>query len=121
MRFDSSLFAAPLAEPSLLVEVACGADTGTSRIAVFGDLDQLNAARLQDAVSHVLSDEHPRRLDMDLAGVPFLDTGGIRALLGCRADAGRVGCRIMLVNVRPNVRRVLDIVGLLGSFGVRSR
>jgi anti-anti-sigma factor len=118
MRPDRFLFAAPLPEASLLVDVADSAGTGSSRLAVFGDVDHLNAVRLQQAVSHVLRDEQPRYIDMDIAGVPFLDTGGIRALLVCQADARRVGCRITLVNVQRHVHRVLEIVGLLEDFGV---
>ena len=117
----SDLVPVPTDGPWMLVDVQGGDDADSSRIAVFGDLDHPNAAHLRDAVARVLSDQHPGRLELDLAGVPFLDTGGIRALLDCRARAQRVGCGLTVSNVRPDVHRVLDIVGLVEHFGVPRR
>ena len=104
-------------EHSLLVDAQNTATPGSARLAVFGDLDALNDAALQDAVAAALR-HHPAHLDLDLNGVTFLDTGGIRALLQCHADAERAGCRLTLTNPHPNVHRVLHIVGLLEHFAV---
>jgi anti-anti-sigma factor len=101
----------------VLVDVQEGTTATGARIAVFGDLDHVGAYPLEQAVIHVLR-ERPAHLQLDLAGVPFLDTGGIKALLQCRADARQLDCRLTLTNAQPLVHRVLQIVGLLEPFGM---
>ena len=51
-------------------------------------------------------------------GVPFLDAGGVRVLLQCRADARQLDCWLTLAHVKSEAYRVLEIVGLLEPFGV---
>ena len=105
-------------DPPLLVDVQEGGAGADVRIAVFGDLDRDGASPLERAVIHVLRERRPARLEIDLAGVPFLDAGGVRVLLQCRADARQLDCRLTLTDVRPVAYRVLEIVGLLEHFGV---
>ena len=62
--------------------------------------------------------QRPTHLELDLAGVSFLDTGGVRVLLQSPADARQLGCRLTLTNVQPEPYRVLKIVDLLEPFGV---
>ncbi len=102
----------------VLVDVQEGTATAVARIAVFGDLDHASAYPLGRAVIHVLREQRPAHLELDLADVPFLDTGGIKVLLRCRADARQLDCRLTLSNAQPLVYRVLQIVGLLEPFGM---
>src|SRR4051794_38694957 len=102
--FDSR----PGDQPSLLVDLRCS-DTEPPRMFVFGELDAVSADRLQTAVVDVLRHQHPRSLEMDLQGVTFLDSVGIRALLLCQADARQVDCQIRLTNPQPIVYQVLQI------------
>ncbi len=102
----------------VLVDVQEGTTATGARIAVFGDLDHASAYPLERVVIHVLREQRPAHLELDLAGVPFLDTGGIKVLLQCRADARQLDCRLTLSNARPLVYRVLEIVGLLVPFGM---
>ena len=110
-------FVSPVDLP-VLVDVQEGGAAADVRIAVFGDLDEVGASPLERAVIHVLREQRPAHLELDLAGVPFLDAGGVRVLLQCRADARQLDCRLTLTNVRPEAYRVLKIVGLLEPFGV---
>jgi anti-anti-sigma factor len=72
---------------------------------VEGEVDLATAERLlQAAIERI--DEGPARLDM--RGVTFLDSTGIRALIGI---AERFGA-IELVSPTRAVRRVLDLVSL---------
>jgi anti-anti-sigma factor len=107
----------PWDQPSLLVDVQC-TDTDTPRMLVFGELDAVDADRLQTAVVDVLRQHRPSRIELDLHGVTFLDSAGIRALLLCQADARQVDCQIRLTNPHPMVYRVLQITGLLEHFGL---
>jgi len=107
----------PADQPSLLVDVQ-RSDTDPARMSVFGELDALSADRLQKAVIDVLRDHPPRCIELDLHGVAFLDSAGIRALVLCQADARHVDCQIRLTNPHPMVYRVLQITGLLEHFGL---
>ena len=108
------------ADLPVLIDLQERTESDGVRIAVFGDLDRLGGYPLERAVIHVLREQRPAHLELDLAGVPFLDTGGIRILLQCLADARQLDCRLTLTNVQAEVYRVLGIVGLLEGFGLVS-
>ena len=109
------------ADLPVLIDVQESTEATHARIAVFGDLDRAGAYPLERAVIHVLREQRPAHLELDLAGVPFMDAGGVRVLVQCRADARQLDCRLTLTNVQPPVYRVLGIVGLLELFGVMRR
>jgi anti-anti-sigma factor len=50
---------------------------------------------------------------VDLGGVEFLDSAGIRALLDCDNAAARFGGRVVVHNARGAVRRCLEVTGVL--------
>ena len=108
---------APFHEHSLFVDARNTGDARSARLIVSGDLDDLNAGTLAHGVLKALL-HRPATLDLDVSGLTFLDTGGIRALLQCHTDAAQAGCRLTLTDPHPNVRRVLEIVGLLDQFGL---
>jgi anti-anti-sigma factor len=85
---------------------------------VFGELDAVTAGQLQKAVVDLLREQRPHCIQLDLHGVSFLDSAGIRALLLCQADAHQADCQIRLTKPQPGVYRVLQITGLLDHFGL---
>jgi anti-sigma B factor antagonist len=85
---------------------------------VYGELDMSTAADLRQAVAEALRMEPPD-VELDLAGVSFADSAGIRCLLMCRAAAERAGSRIRLSHPRPEVHRVLELTGALAIFDGR--
>jgi anti-anti-sigma factor len=85
---------------------------------VFGEVDALSAGQLHEAVVDVLRDQRPSCIEMDVHGVTFLDSDGIRALVLCHADAQQMNCEIRLAKLQPAVYRVLQITGLLEHFGL---
>jgi anti-anti-sigma factor len=109
------MFTEPVREPVLSVDVGGDDELLERRVTVAGEMDMLSATVLQDAVADVLG-RRPRRIELDLHDVTFLDSAGIRTLLTCHAEAGRAGCELNLVDPHPRVYRVLEITGLLGHF-----
>jgi len=103
--------------PTMLVDLDCS-DAGPPRMFVFGDVDALSAGQLQEAVVEVLRDQRPSCIEMDVHGVTFLDSAGIRALVQCQADARQVDCQIRLTKPQREVYRVLQITGLLEHLGL---
>ncbi|NUR07538.1 MAG: STAS domain-containing protein [Nocardioidaceae bacterium] len=73
-----------------------------------GDLDVSTAGTLATAVSNAFSDGYAGVL-VDLAGVSFVDSNGITALLAGHRAARRADGRFALVAPSPQVRRVLAL------------
>ena len=88
------------------------------RITVTGDVDAASVPGLQKAFVEVLRRHCPRGVDLDLAGVTFLDSAGIEGLLLCLADARQMECELVLRNTPATAYRVLQLAGLLEHFGL---
>jgi anti-anti-sigma factor len=86
-----------------------------ARMVVVGEVDLATAHLLRDRVLDLLREQTPAVVDVDLAGVTFLDCTGISALVAVRA-ALRAGGRMRVSHPQPIVRQVLDMTGLLGIF-----
>lgn len=59
-----------------------------------------------------------RKLLMDFAGVPYIDSTGLGFLAGSRATAESAGTRLVLVNLNEHVHKVLDDVQLSQFFEI---
>jgi anti-anti-sigma factor len=71
-----------------------------------GDLDVAAVAPMADAVRRALAD-HPAALVLDLDGVEFCDTVGLRVLLSAAGRARNQGCLLALAALRPPVADLL--------------
>ena len=82
-------------------------------LCVVGEIDQVTCAQFTDAIEEAVEHSQRRRIEIDLSKVSFMDSAGINALVRCHAAADRRGRSLRVVNPHPDVRRVLDICGLL--------
>ena len=81
------------------------------RLSVAGELDIATADSLTAATSAAL--RLPLRvLVLDLNGVTFCGAAGSGALLDIYRNAMRNGTRLVLTNIQPHVRQILDIAGI---------
>jgi anti-sigma B factor antagonist len=85
---------------------------GTVRLAVDGEVDIASADVLQDAMTAVLHDRTVGRLVVDFAGVEFVDSTGIAALMAAYRLAAAGPTEFVVVNCRPQALRVLEITGV---------
>jgi anti-anti-sigma factor len=99
-------------EPQLRLATYATADGGV-RLAVGGEIDISTVDPLADALTEIIRDRRPVRLDVDFAEVTFLDSSGVAALVAAwrSASADRIGFAV--VNCDPNVLRVLEITGMV--------
>jgi len=88
-----------------------GAD-GRLCMIVSGEIDMTSAPRFEAAVSHALDTHQPTTLELDLTGVTFMDSSGIRVLLRVHQAAQARNCTLTVGQVSPAVARVLDITGV---------
>jgi anti-sigma B factor antagonist len=86
------------------------------RLLVSGELDLFREADLLRALDEVLADTTPERLVLDVRGVLFLDSSGLRALLMCRDRARSVGVPLVLAVAPGPVTRLLDVAGVRNWF-----
>ncbi|WP_433789421.1 STAS domain-containing protein [Actinoplanes sp. CA-252034] len=105
-------FAPVTPSTQLSIDTRCPSP-GTARVAVAGEIDLSTVDMLRAKLLNVLSALHPDRIEVDLAGVTFLDCSGLTVLIVAGNAAARTGCQLRIMNPQPLVRRVLDLAGLL--------
>jgi anti-sigma B factor antagonist len=108
-----------MVEPELSVTVEFGSESARSWpvVKVVGEVDIETSPALDERLRSVLDQGHSS-LVIDLAGVTFLDSTGLSVLIGGlrRCQDGRGELR--LLSPRANVRKVLEVTGLIGTFHV---
>ena len=80
---------------------------------VTGTVDSLTAPDLLTAFEQEI-DGGSARLVVDLSGVDYMSSAGLRSLLGAVKKARSVGGDVRLAAPQPNVFRVLDMSGFTG-------
>ena len=88
----------------------------TARVAVVGEADLATSHLLRYWLMGVLREQAPAVVDIDLAGVTFLDCTAISALVAVHNAAIHTGRHVWVSRPQPIVRRVLDLTGLLDVF-----
>jgi stage II sporulation protein AA (anti-sigma F factor antagonist) len=94
----------------LTASSAC-TEPGTLTIGLEGELDIVAAPGLERLLGEVELDRWPRVV-LDLRHVSFIDSRGIRVLLGAHRRIGRVGGRVVLRHASPDIRRTLAAIGV---------
>jgi anti-sigma B factor antagonist len=91
--------------------VDSGSDGAMVRVVLEGELDLASVMVFEDALQRVEAD-HPEAILIDLSGLTFMDSSGLRALVMAdeRARAGKR--RLAIVPGPPQVRRVFEITQL---------
>ncbi len=92
------------------------AQNGIAHLALEGELDMASAPVLESAVDGAL--DAARGVDLDLRGVSFMDSTGLRTLLAIRRRADEAGQELRLLAVPPPVQRVLDVTRTARLFGL---
>lgn len=83
-----------------------------STIALTGELDPATAPLLEDALGELVADDGVGRVVLDLTGLTFLDSSGLRVFVTAREALGTRDAQLALRNPSANIRRLLDITGL---------
>jgi anti-sigma B factor antagonist len=95
-----------------MLEMVIDRSRRRTEIRVIGDLDLASGGRLHHAV-HSELDSSPRRVIVDLSEVDFIDSSGLRELVGATLESRADWDRLTIApQVGPNVRRLLWLSGL---------
>jgi anti-sigma B factor antagonist len=88
--------------------------------AVRGEIDLHNSPELRTAMLDVLLRSEPKKLVLNLAEVPYMDSSAIAVLVESLQKLRRYGGRIFLTNLQPRVKGLLEIARLDTIFIVTS-
>jgi anti-sigma B factor antagonist len=80
-------------------------------VVLSGELDISSAPRLQDDLARVEAGE-PATIVLDLSGLDFMDSTGLRLLIGADSRARDAGRRLVLIQGNEMVQRVLRVTRL---------
>lgn len=86
-------------------------DTLIARLS--GDLDLGVADHLRNTLDEALDNQPVRNIILNLAGASFIDSSVLGVLLGRYKRVSRIGGRVCIVEPQPQVRRILELSGLL--------
>jgi anti-sigma B factor antagonist len=86
-------------------------------IAIAGELDAHSAPALRDELA---TSTGPHDTVVDMSGVTFMDSSGLRVLIDAHQRAADSDSRLVLSAPSTSVRRVLEIAGVLDHLEVRS-
>jgi anti-anti-sigma factor len=76
-----------------------------------GEVDLSTADVLSNLLAEVLA-ERPSKVVVDLAGVSFLDSTGIKCLLAAQTAAASGGCRLVVRRPTRAILRIFTICGV---------
>jgi anti-sigma B factor antagonist len=101
-------------------EVKTSSVDGVATVVLEGELDIATASVLDATLTDVERNGTGTML-LDLAGVRFIDSTGLRALLSARQRAETAGRTLRLTNIPADVERVFDVTGVRRIFDIASR
>jgi anti-sigma B factor antagonist len=93
------------------------------RVALVGELDPHTAPALEQAIDQVLEgrDDTATDLVLDLSGLAFVDSSGLRVLISAQHQLAERGGTLTLHDPSPTVRRLLEITGLIDHISITER
>jgi anti-sigma B factor antagonist len=85
---------------------------GLQVVALDGRLDTDSSPRFEKVIGDFLAEE-PKVVWLDLAALSYLSSMGIRALHQAYKDLQAKKGRLLLVNIQPQIKKVLDVARTL--------
>jgi anti-sigma B factor antagonist len=93
------------------LEITTERREGQTRMALVGELDIASAPRFEEGLAEAEGDT-PGTLVLDLRGVEFIDSTGLRAVIAADERAKSTGRRLVIVRGPAAVERVFTVTQL---------
>jgi anti-anti-sigma factor len=93
----------------LRIEIAPPAN-GSQRVALGGRLDTHTYADLDEKLAPVLANPAITSLVLDLAGLDYISSAGIRSVFKARKALSARAGKVLVVNPQPQIQKVFDMV-----------
>ncbi len=101
-----------LVDSTLTVQVTYDGDI--TRLVAVGEIDASSAHTFEAAASQALA-EVPRCVEIDLGEIGFIDSSGLRAIIGLSNRARERQVEVAVTGLSAAARRVLEITGLIDT------
>ncbi|MEV7629275.1 STAS domain-containing protein [Actinoplanes sp. NPDC089786] len=88
----------------------------TAAVTLTGEFDLSNCATLRDALTDALLSPDTRKVVIDMAGVAFVDSTTLSALVEAYRIAQAQGKAVAITTASPRADRILRMTGLLDLF-----
>ena len=88
---------------------------GKTVVTVTGELDSSTSVDFQNALTPLM-DKEGLQVEMDMAGVDYIASKGLRVVLAVGQSVMRGGGTLKVVNLTPTVREVFDLTGFTAMF-----
>lgn len=95
------------------LEISSALLDGVVTVSLQGELD-LSCARRMDEHFASIDEQRPARVVVDLGGLAFIDSSGLRTLLIAHERASEHGYEFVLLPGQESVQRVFELTGALG-------
>lgn len=81
----------------------------TATVTLEGELDVAGSTLLESELDRIVADHSPATLVLDLSGLDFMDSTGLRLVVLTDAKAREAGWRFELIRGKDSVHRVFEI------------
>jgi len=89
----------------------------TTVVSAFGKIDAMTAPAYEASINDLIG-ESTLRLALDLGGVDYISSAGLRVILASAKSLKSKGGTLLLANVRGPVKEVFDISGFGSVFNI---
>ena len=96
----------------MTLECSVSEEDGAAVVALVGELDLATADQFDETLGGLENGERDHII-LDLRGLTFMDSSGLRVLAAQRLQRSTDGHECRVIALSPQVRRVLEISGLL--------
>lgn len=89
-------------------------ENGRCQIELNGRLDTHTSQSLETSLETLDTQQHPLQI-LDMKNLNYISSAGLRCIFKAKKRVVSQGGRLLLVNILPQVRKVLDIIKALPS------
>lgn len=98
-------------DPAELLQWSIVSSEHETVVALVGEIDLATADAVNQAIAQAM-EGRPARLAVDVSGVSFLDSTGIRCFVIAARKGSEMGCKVVVRNPTAAILRVFEICGV---------
>jgi anti-sigma B factor antagonist len=93
---------------------------GVFVISPMGSLDTKTHTILEKKIDYLLTDGAAMVITLDMTGVEYISSMGVRVVLKAKKDLDRRGGSLMMANLQPQIKKVFEIINAMPSLQIFS-
>lgn len=82
-----------------------------------GSLDSETYTELEDELKEII-DEKTKAVILDMAGVDYVSSIGIRVLVGAKKSLEGKNASFAMMNLQPQIKKIFDVMKILPMFDI---